>query len=203
MYTQGVFKKYRAVCSFYIGGMGTTVGLNNEVEFDGVTVRYAGRTHEAQNLRAAIERGWLIPLEKAAQKVVAPEPVEVKPVRPKLPIERETVKTIRKAPKEEAKEEAPKQKPERVITVKTFESNTGAEEEASETNVSIGNEKVVDLGKNWNKRRAKAERVAEAVKYKDQPEALEAIRNAETDEVRDMIDAELDFGSIEDVIGDL
>lgn len=195
MYTQGVFKKYRAVRSFYIGGMGTTVGLNHEVEFDGVTVRYAGRTHEAQNLRAAIERqGWLVPVEKAAQKVVAPEPVEeVQPVRSKLPVERETVKTIRKAPKEEkTKEDAPKPKSERVITIKTFEPKTEVEEEASETNVSLGNEKVIDLGKNWNKRRAKAERVAEAVKYKNQPEALEAIRNAETDEVRDMIDAELD-----------
>lgn len=61
-FQKGQFLSFRATVKFHLGSVERDVWENDEVEFDGQTLKIGSETFNVPTVRAAIRQGWLVPI---------------------------------------------------------------------------------------------------------------------------------------------
>jgi hypothetical protein len=61
-FKHGTFHKLRATTTFHLGPIQTDLVKDQEVEFDGITLKMGGESHPMPTLKGAVLGGWLVPV---------------------------------------------------------------------------------------------------------------------------------------------
>jgi len=77
---RGEFLSFRATTKVHLGKVEKDIFENDEIEFDGQTVKYAGEEFALSTLRAAVKAGWFVPIADAVSTYV-PQPSDIR-IRP-------------------------------------------------------------------------------------------------------------------------
>lgn len=137
-FVRGTFQKLEAQTNVHLGRLEKNLSKGDIVEFDGFTLKFAGRDTTMPELKAGIKRGWLKICEAGAEVTV--EKVVQTPAPAKKEMKVETVydeeRTVAEVkPAQPKKEEPPKSRfplvvedaDEDMITVSKVMSKSGAE----------------------------------------------------------------------------
>lgn len=89
-FIRGTFQTFESQTTVHLGRLERNLSKGDLVEFDGYTLKFAGKETVMPELKAGIKRGWLQHTEVSASTVVA-EPVVEAPAPPKKEMKIDTV----------------------------------------------------------------------------------------------------------------
>ena len=89
-FIRGTFQTFESQTTVHLGRLERNLSKGDLVEFDGYTLKFAGKETVMPELKAGIKRGWLKHTEASASSVVA-EPVIEAPAPPKKEMKIDTV----------------------------------------------------------------------------------------------------------------
>lgn len=89
-FIRGTFQTFESQTTVHLGRLERNLSKGDLVEFDGYTLKFAGKETVMPELKAGIKRGWLKHTEASASTVVA-EPVVEAPAPPKKEMKIDTV----------------------------------------------------------------------------------------------------------------
>jgi len=77
-FKRGDFQSFRATADIRVGNpVDKTIKVDQTIEFDGSVVIYNGEEFSKPNLKGAVDKGWLVPIEDTESSYV-PEPADIR-----------------------------------------------------------------------------------------------------------------------------